>query len=63
VQECLNKGTENQKNEIINAIVNKKYEESLFELMKNMYGNYVIQTALDVANDKNKDKLINCANQ
>jgi len=28
------------------------------DLMKNMYGNYVIQTSLDVCNDQQKHKFI-----
>ncbi|KAJ6237905.1 pumilio homology domain family member 4 [Anaeramoeba flamelloides] len=47
-----NKKNNNNKNEINNA--NNKF---ILKLLKDRYANYVIQTALDVANDEDNEKL------
>jgi len=57
VQECLKKGSAENVEKIIGSILNLN-QLKVIDLMKHMYGNYVIQTALDVSNDTQKAKLV-----
>jgi len=63
VQLTLKQVSEDHKNQLISSILNNKNRELLIDLMKNMYGNYVIQTALEMANDNQRSKLIKFASE
>lgn len=57
VQDCIKKGTADQRSIIIDTLV-KLQSSKVIDLMKHMYGNYVIQTALEYANEAQKSRFI-----
>ncbi len=60
VEKCLAYGNISQKNEIISEIILKDDEtsESLLAMVKDKYGNYVVQKMIEVASNNIKDLII-----
>jgi len=63
VEKCLAYGNDEQKKSVMDKILdwpNKKHTQSvvLTQMMKDMYGNYVIQKALEVAKGAQLDSLV-----
>ena len=56
----MNYGYPTQKNEIIGEImmIDDQTNESLLALVKDKYGNYVVQKMIEVADHKTKDIII-----
>lgn len=63
VQMCLRKGSPQHKTTLIDNIIYSENEEMIIDLMKNMFGNYVIQTALEEASEDQKNSIIRYARQ
>jgi len=60
---CLRKGSPQHKSSLIDTIIYSDNEGMIIDLMKNMFGNYVIQTALEEATDEQKSNIIRYARQ
>ncbi len=60
IEKCLTFGYPSQKNEIIGEIItiDDQTNESLLALVKDKYGNYVIQKMIEVADHKTKEIII-----
>jgi len=63
VQTCLKKGAPVHKSTLIDSIIYSENDCMIIDLMKNMFGNYVIQTALDEATEEQRAKIIKYARQ
>ncbi|KAJ3447135.1 mateRNAl protein pumilio [Anaeramoeba flamelloides] len=59
VEKCLLNATKKEKSEIIEKILEND-GESLKDMMKDQYGNYVVQKILDLASDSEKQKIVYC---
>jgi len=57
VEKCLERGDENVLGKFIDEI---SQHTRVLDLMKNSYGNYVVQKALKLSKDNNKTKFVNC---
>lgn len=73
VEKCLEYGSEKDRKEIVDEILLNNDEDSmqnmngsLYQMMKDRYGNYVIQKCIEVSKGKQRDVLIQkitaCAN-
>lgn len=74
VEKCLEYGSDKDKKEIIDEFLESNYEDehgfqlngALYQMMKDRYGNYVIQKCIEVSKGKQRDillkKITACAN-
>ena len=60
IEKCLANGTWNQKKQIIEQIISKddKTSDSLLAMVKDKYGNYVVQKMIEAADPKTKELII-----
>ena len=76
VEKCLEYGSEKERKEIIDEIMEHSYDDAgdvnqqmsgaLYQMMKDRYGNYVIQKCIEVSKGKQREvlvqKITKCAN-
>lgn len=61
VEKCLKYGDSSERNLIIEEIVvQPSNDDALLKMMKDQFGNYVVQKIFDMGNDKQKDILLKC---
>ncbi len=60
IEKCLSYGTTSQRKEIIDEIISKDdlINDSLLAMVKDKYGNYVVQKMIEVADQKTKDNIV-----
>lgn len=60
MEKCLANGSTNQRKEIIEEIISKddQINDSLLAMVKDKYGNYVVQKMIEVADVKIKENII-----
>lgn len=60
VEKCLAYGNASQRKEIIEEIISKddQTNDSLLAMVKDKYGNYVVQKMIEVADNKIKENII-----
>jgi pumilio RNA-binding family len=60
IEKCLSYGTTYQKKEIIDEIISKDdlINDSLLAMVKDKYGNYVVQKMIEVADLKTKENIV-----
>jgi len=65
VEKCLCVGTENQRKAITEEVLNKEDNDSLLAMVKDKYGNYVVQKMIEFSNQKTKELIIKkiCSSQ
>ena len=61
VERCLSFGTEKQKKEIINEVIDfvNKDEELIINMVRDKFANYVVQKIIEYSDDEIKQRLIN----
>ena len=60
IEKCLYNGTEEQKTEMINELLNKEdnVHDSLISLVKDKFGNYVVQKIIEYAPEKSRILMV-----
>jgi hypothetical protein len=60
IEKCLANGNSHQRKEIIEEIISKddQINDSLLAMVKDKYGNYVVQKMIEVADTKTKENII-----
>jgi pumilio RNA-binding family len=60
IEKCLSFGNQSQRKEIINEIIDKDdlVNDSLLAMVKDKYGNYVVQKMIEVADQKTKENIV-----
>lgn len=60
IEKCLSFGNSSQKRQIIEEIITKddKTNDSLLAMVKDKYGNYVVQKMIEAADQKTKESII-----
>jgi len=60
IEKCLSYGNQNQRKEIIDEIILKDdmINDSLLAMIKDKYGNYVVQKMIEVADNKTKENIV-----
>ena len=60
VEKCLAYGNTSQRKEIIEEIISKddQINDSLLAMVKDKYGNYVVQKMIEVADGRTKENII-----
>jgi pumilio RNA-binding family len=60
IEKCLSFGNQSQRKEIINEIIDKDdlVNDSLLAMVKDKYGNYVVQKMIEVADQKMKENIV-----
>lgn len=60
IEKCLSYGTTSQRKEIIDEIISKDdlINDSLLAMVKDKYGNYVVQKMIEVADLKTKENIV-----
>jgi len=60
IEKCLGHGSSQQKKEIIEEIILKDdvTSDSLLAMVKDKYGNYVVQKMIEAADNKTKENII-----
>ncbi len=60
IEKCLSYGIDSQRKEIIDEIISKDdlINDSLLAMVKDKYGNYVVQKMIEVADDKTKENIV-----
>ena len=60
MEKCLANGSTQQRREIIEEIISKddQINDSLLAMVKDKYGNYVVQKMIEVADVKTKENII-----
>ena len=63
IERCLHFGTKEQKDDLINEIVSKddNVHDSLITLVKDKFGNYVVQKMIEYSEPEQKDKALTLA--
>ena len=61
IERCLYFGTKEQKNNIINEIISKEdnFHDSIIYLMKDKFGNYVVQKMIENSDKDKRDEIVN----
>ena len=61
IERCLHFGAKNQKNKLIDEILekNEKMYNSLISLVKDKFGNYVVQKMIEYSDDDKRKEIIN----
>ena len=60
IERCLHFGTKAQKDDLINEIVSKEdnVHDSLISLVKDKFGNYVVQKMIEYSEPDQKERII-----
>ena len=60
IEKCLTYGTDGKRKEIIDEIITKDdlINDSLLAMVKDKYGNYVVQKMIEVADNKTKENIV-----
>ena len=60
IEKCLSHGNHSQRKEIIDEIISKDdlINDSLLAMVKDKYGNYVVQKMIEAADSKTKENII-----
>jgi len=60
IEKCLTNGNSIQKKEIINEIISKDdlINDSLLAMVKDKFGNYVVQKMIEIANSDVKENIV-----